>query len=209
MIIILSILILGSTLLTLRAEYRGERWQVYLFKPLTTVLSLSLAVAPPVVTAPPYQGWIVLGLVFSLAGDIFLMLPQDRFIAGLVSFLGAHLCYIAAFAGEGGFRLHLISLLPFLLYAALLVGYLWPHLGRLRGPVVVYAQAILLMGWQGVARWLELSSGPALLAALGAILFLISDSALAINRFARPFAQAQAVVLGTYFLAQWLIALSV
>ena len=190
-------------------DYRGAQRQVYLFKPLTTLLILGLALLPPVVTVPPYQGLIVVGLLFSLAGDVFLMLPQDRFIAGLVSFLLAHLCYIAAFVRDIGFQLHLISLIPFLLYAIVLVGYLWPHLGKLRGPVLIYALAILLMGWQAAARWLDLGNAPALWAAIGAIFFLISDSALAINRFARPFTQAQGVVLSTYFLAQWLIALSV
>jgi alkenylglycerophosphocholine/alkenylglycerophosphoethanolamine hydrolase len=49
----------------------------------------------------------------------------------------------------------------------------------------------------------------ALLALLGATLFVLSDSALAINRFVRPFKAVHAVVLSTYYAAQWLIALSV
>ena len=59
------------------------------------------------------------------------------------------------------------------------------------------------------ARWLAVEEAGALLACLGAVLFVASDSALAVNRFRRPFAASQLVVLGTYFSAQWLIALSI
>ncbi len=62
------------------------------------------------------------------------------------------------------------------------------------------------------ARWLGVvdpEASGALLACAGAVLFVVSDSVLAVNRFRRPFAAAQAVVLGTHFSAQYLIALSV
>ena len=97
--------------------------------------------------------------------------------------------------------------------------YLWPGLHDMKIPVAVYVLAIAAMGWQATARWI--GAGPsgvtasvvtepgALLACIGAVFFLVSDSVLAVNRFRRPFAAAQAVVLGTYFLAQCLIALSV
>src|SRR5512147_2406717 len=83
--------------LHLRAAYRGPRWQVYLFKPLTTTLLFGLAAALPPAHGSAYRLAILVGLVFSLAGDVFLMLPRDRFLAGLASFLAAHLAYIAAF----------------------------------------------------------------------------------------------------------------
>lgn len=44
------------------------------------------------------HAWILLGLCLSLAGDVLLMLPSDRFIQGLAAFLVAHLCYNVGFA---------------------------------------------------------------------------------------------------------------
>jgi uncharacterized membrane protein YhhN len=84
---------------------------------------------------------------------------------------------------------------------------LWPLLGDRRLPVLVYMLAIVTMAWQA-ARWSGLHTAAAGLAAAGSALFVLSDSVLAWNRFARPFRAAQAVVLSTYFAAQWLIALS-
>lgn len=206
---LLSLLVLASALLHIRAEYRGPRWQVYLFKPLTTTLILVLALTAPLPISSFYQAAVVLGLLFSLAGDVFLMLPSDRFTAGLLSFLLAHLCYIAAFGSVAAFPISAVVLLPFVLYGVVLLRLLWPHLGRLKLPVLVYAVVLLVMGWQAAEQYLAVQDGRSLLALSGAGLFVISDSVLACNRFVRRFRLAQAVVLSTYFAAQWLIALSV
>jgi uncharacterized membrane protein YhhN len=69
--------------------------------------------------------------------------------------------------------------------------------------------AIATMGWQALAQWFDAAEGWALLALLGAALFTVSDGALALDRFRRAFAGAPLAILGTYYPAQWLIALSV
>ena len=201
----LSLAILVSAVLTIGADERGARRGVYVFKPLTTVLILCLALAGPAHDGT-YRNLIAVGLVFSLAGDVFLMLPRDRFVAGLVSFLIAHVFYVAAFV-EDGFGVTPWLMLVFAIYAAALLRVLWPHLGGLKGPVVVYAAALCLMAWQAAEGALDGREGMGT-AAAGAALFVASDSALAVDRFARHFRRAQVVVLGTYFAAQWLIALS-
>ncbi len=99
-------------------------------------------------------------------------------------------------------------MIPNAAYAAGLLAYLWPRLGRLRGPVLVYGAVLALMAWRAYERWAALGTEPAELAALGAGLFVLSDSAPAVNRFRRPFHAAQAVVLSTYYAAQWFLALS-
>ena len=81
----------------LRAEYYGPVWQVYLFKPITTTLLVAIAAWSPGAPGRLYRPLVVTGLLCSLAGDVFLMLPGDRFVAGLASFLAAHVCYISAF----------------------------------------------------------------------------------------------------------------
>jgi uncharacterized membrane protein YhhN len=204
----LSLLALASALLTVRAEYGGPRRQVYVFKPLTVVLIIFIALQAESGGAPPYKQLIIAGLLCSLAGDVLLMLPRERFVEGLVCFLFAHVCYIAAFTTDGGARVRSAwGGAALVLYGALMLGVLWPRLGRLKAPVTFYVAAILLMAWQALNRRLAGSAGGAE-ALAGALLFVASDSALALNRFKGEFRGAQAVVLSTYFAAQWLIALS-
>lgn len=207
---LLSPPILVAALLTIGAEYRGPRRVVYVCKPLTTTLILLLAL----VTGGDdriYTALIVVGLACSLAGDIFLMLPQDRFIAGLISFLMAHLAYLAAFvlaADRPWSGTSVLPLIPLLGYGFAVLVILRPHLGPLMVPVLAYMIVILLMAWRAIEYARQYPTPGPLAAALGALFFVVSDSILAINRFARPFRAAQALVLGTYFVAQWLIALS-
>ncbi len=191
------------------AQVGGPRWLVYVFKPLTTSLILLIALVAPAPVSAVYQGLVVAGLAFSLAGDVFLMLPEDRFLPGLASFLVAHIGYVAAFASRSGLQATWGGALPFLLYGAAMLLILWPYLGRMKAPVIGYMIVISLMGWQALEQWLATGQFAALLALFGAGLFIVSDSALAVARFRKPFPGVQVLVLGTYYLAQWLIALSI
>jgi uncharacterized membrane protein YhhN len=205
---VLSIFGAVCALLTVRAEYGGTRRRVYVFKPLTVVLIILVALETKSAAPDAYKILIVAGLLFSLAGDVFLMLPRDRFVSGLVSFLVAHLFYVAAFASDGGRAWPAWAGALLSVYGALMLGLLWPRLGSLKVPVAAYVAVILLMAWLALSRYLgagPAGSGPA---AAGALLFAASDSLLAWNRFKGGFRAAQALVLGTYFAAQWLIALS-
>lgn len=184
-------------------EQTGRRRGVYVAKPLTMLFVLAIAARG----GAPERALVLAGLVFSLAGDVFLMLPQDRFLAGLGSFLVAHLLYIAAFA-SGIEALAFAPLLPFLVAGAGFYALLLARLGPLRLPVAAYTAAIVAMAWLAAARWQEDGGLLAGLACAGATLFVVSDAALAWNRFRGRFAGAQALVLGSYFPAQWLIALS-
>lgn len=205
----LSLLAAVSAVLQVRAEYRGPRWRVYLCKPLTTALLLALAALPGGDGTGRYQIAVVVGLALSLAGDVFLMLPGDRFIPGLASFLLAHIAYLVAFTTGVPPGTRPAALLPFAASAGVLLAVLWPHLGARRTPVAAYVGAIVWMAWQALARALALGTAATALAAAGAALFVVSDAALALDRFKRPFRSARAVVMTTYVAAQWLIALSV
>jgi len=92
-----------SAVVHIRAESRGPRWHVYLCKPLTTAAIIGCAWLAPQPATDGYRALVLAGLVFSLAGDVFLMLPRDLFRAGLASFLVAHLLYVAAFSRAVGF----------------------------------------------------------------------------------------------------------
>ena len=198
-----------STWLHIRAESRGPRWQVYLFKPLTTSLLLLLAALSPSAHGSRYQLAVALGLACSLIGDVFLMLPSDRFVPGLASFLLAHLAYVVAFTSGVPFSTDPAVALPLLAAAAPLLWLLWPRLGRLRLPVLLYTATILLMVWQAWGRSWALPTPGSALAAAGATLFMVSDALLAVNRFHHSFRSGQALIMATYVAAQALIGLSV
>jgi len=159
-------------------------------------------------TLPFYKYMIIIGLIFSLAGDIFLMLPSDRFVAGLVAFLLAHLFYIAAFASEIS-ALIWWPLIPFVIYGIIIYIILASSLGKLKLPVLIYVAVILIMAWLAWERWSQTGQIGALLAFIGAVLFIISDTILAIDRFRGAFKLSRALNLTTYFAAQLLIASSV
>lgn len=204
-----TLAIVATLALHLRAQYFGPPWQVWVFKPLTTALLILLAAILPGQVAARYRRAILAGLFCSLWGDVFLMLPSDRFVAGLASFLVAHLCYIRAFTIPAGFRRSVRIAVPFALYYVLLLALLWPRLGDLRVAVAVYGAVLATMGWQAAERWAATGTAPAAGAAAGAVLFLASDSVLAVDRFVAPFQASRLVVMTTYIAAQWLIARSV
>ena len=204
---ILVLLVILSASVHIWAEYRGPQRYVYIFKPLTMVFILLIAILGQA-TLPLYKYMIIAGLVFSMAGDVFLMLPSDRFVAGLVPFLIAHLFYIVAFVSEVS-ALTWWPLPPLATYGIVIYIILAPYLGKLKLPVLIYVVVILIMAWLAWERWSQTSQSGALLASVGAVLFVISDTILAINRFRGAFKLARALNLTTYFAAQWLIASSV
>lgn len=206
---VLAALLLASGANTIRADYSGPRWQVYLCKPLTIIAAMTIAATVAGGPQSPYRALVLAGLTCSLVGDVFMMLPQKRFEAGLASFLVAHVCYVAAFAGAAAAPAPVLLLVAAAAVGAAVAVPLWPRLGRLRVPVAVYVAALVALLWQSVGWAIATGAANAQLAAAGAVLFTISDAVLAHNRFRRPFRAAQAVILSTYFVAQGLIAASV
>ncbi len=207
--ILLSGAALSSAVVHLWAVYRGPRLLIYLAKPTTTTLILFLALCAAPQVSGAYQVAIGIGLLFSLAGDIFLMLPRDRFVAGLVAFLLAHITYSIAFGSQVRWPAWSPWGIGVVLYAALIYRLLQPKLGKLWPAVLIYLIAITVMAWLSIVMFRQTGTTPALFAAVGALLFVISDSALALNRFRGRFWSADLLVLSTYYLAQWLIARSV
>jgi len=203
-----------SASLAVAAAWRRDRRQIYVFKPLTTVLIIAATLWCFAPALAHYRNIILLGLALSLAGDVFLMLPGNRFIPGLASFLAAHLAYIWAFTlGVGFAPAQLPWLAPFACFGLVVVAYLWRGLpdAALKGAVVAYLVVIVAMAWRAAVRAQspELPGLSAVTALAGACLFLASDSVLAVDRFRRPFRAAEPIVFATYWAAQVLIALSV
>ena len=95
--IILTILAIISALIHMWGEYQGPDILIYIFKPLTMVFIIIIAVLANNPPSKRYKVAVIAGLLFSITGDTFLMLPVDLFIAGLLSFLVAQLIYTYAF----------------------------------------------------------------------------------------------------------------
>jgi alkenylglycerophosphocholine hydrolase len=197
--------------MAIAAEERagGRHRAFFLLKPLTTVLILAAAMLAPDAD-PTYRLWVTVALALSTAGDIALMFEGNgAFLAGLGSFLAAHVLFVVAFlAGTGWAMPSAWALLPGIVGAAFFV-WLLPRTGPLLPAVLVYGLA--LMGMMLTASGREVMRGDASgwLAFVGASIFIVSDSALAIRKFVGPYPKAQFVILFTYWLAVGLIAASV
>jgi len=147
------------------------------------------------------------GLVLSAAGDV--LLEGGRFLPGLVAFLCAHLAYAAAFLVADR-RPALGRALPFLAWGLGALALLRPGLGDMAVPVSVYVTVICFMMWRAAAR-VGSPGTPALAAALGlagAIVFGVSDTLLAFNRFGGPIPDAGWPIMILYWLGQLGLAAS-
>ena len=208
LIVALTSLAAITAAIDIAAVYFGPRTNVYVFKPLTTVLIIVIALTVEG-ERRGYRRLIVAGLCFSLVGDVLLMLPSDQFVPGLLSFLIAHLFYIAAFRSRIKGSTSARTALGCVAYGSFMLWLLFPRLGDMKLPVSIYLLVILAMAWQALNRWAITQSRGAMFAAAGAILFVASDSMIALHRFFSPFRLAELLILVTYFTAQWLIAISV
>jgi uncharacterized membrane protein YhhN len=157
---------------------------------------------------------IFTGLIFALAGDIFLMLQTNRpvfFIYGLIAFLLCHIFYIRAFTLDHKSNPNyknpyfLWAVGAFAIFCSGLFFYLQPRLGVMQFPVLMYAIIITFMAIMAVNRYGKVNIFSFKLMLYGALFFLLSDSALAVNKFAQPIPQAGALIMATYMIAQYLV----
>lgn len=190
-------------------------WLHYACKPLATLMVLAWVLRTAPAVSVRYRRAMALGVVFSLAGDVLLMLPQGLFLAGLVAFLLAHWCFIVALWPGGDGLANAVAVLVYAAIAAVALGLLWPDVpDAMRLPVFVYVQALVLMAALAAARAWRLRgdtalAGPARMAAVGGALFVLSDSLLAWNHFHGGLPLALLWVLASYYASLWCIARSV
>ncbi|WP_070966485.1 lysoplasmalogenase [Vibrio sonorensis] len=185
---------------------RGPKWLFYISKPLPIWM---LAAFLTVEYQSFYSNAIVLALLVSSLGDILLMSPKDRFLSGLSVFLLAHLIYTVTFWLQIDTNLSLW--LPFLLGCIGVIVYLLllPSLDEVKLPVAIYFVVILLMAWSAIEFWRTSHSQAAVFAVMGALIFIISDLVLAIDRFRSSSRFSKQVIMTTYYTAQALFTLSV
>lgn len=213
------------------AVARGNKRLEYVSKPLTIVLLIAyvmsisgqprcddVAACAAESYIPGGEASLVLAaLIFSLAGDIFLMLPRDLFVAGLASFLGAHVCYIIAFQPSAEAREPLVigTLLALLFvgaffYTQLRRGMAAKGKGALVPAVLLYVIVISQMVASAVANNVEpdFPQPQAIVGTIGALLFYLSDAMIGWSRFVKDFKWSPVAIHATYHLAQIGLVLS-
>ena len=184
---------------------RSVRWLEYATKVgfMLGLITVAIALQPVSVTE---RGFFVVALALGLISDVFLMLPRDMFMAGLVAALVEHLAYITAFRARA---LHTGTLVAGAIIALVSVAVFFPPIERsirrdhprLLTPVIVYVAVFTVM----VASAGGTGSGVAL---IGALLFFYSDAVLAWNRFVRPLRWGRVVNIVPYHLGQAILVLS-
>lgn len=160
----------------------------------------------------PFIKWMYIALFFSWCGDVLLMFQVKNelfFILGLSAFLLAHIFYILFFHFirlKEKIPFNSIFLLVVIVYYVILMSWLSPYLGALTLPVRVYGIVISLMGMMAMhmTGLQQKKAGWSMLA--GAVLFVLSDSVLAVNKFYQSFEAAGIVIMLTYGAAQYFIA---
>lgn len=200
-----SSIILISSIAYLYALKRKKQTLIYILKPGTMLIIILFALTS---THSTYAWWIIIGLLFSLLGDIFLMVPKDRFLQGLASFLAAHVCYVIAFL-QIQLQKELNVLVSVSLVAIALIYFIRLVKGKrftggspLKFAVFTYILLITSMVWVSILT-------ENLFIILAAFLFYFSDATLAWDRFIKPLKYRNYLVMSTYFLAQYLFSLSV
>jgi uncharacterized membrane protein YhhN len=161
-----------------------------------------------------FHSMIITALIFSWMGDILLQLTQFQesfFLVGVASFLVTQFIYMAAFFMTPGrnilFFKKIYLIVPVALYGWGILSLLSEGLGDLKLPITIYTVVILSMLLAAINREKKVNRQSFLLVLAGAILFVLSDSMIAINKFNQPFELARIAITSSYITAQYLIAI--
>ncbi len=201
----------GAVAALLYAEHGGRTRLTYVAKPAASAAFIAIALSCGA-TDSQYGRLILIGLAFCFAGDVLLMGKSARaFLAGMAAFALGHGAYVGAFAA---IRIEAPVLLAgaaivIAVSFALILRWLWPHLGAFRAPVALYCLVIGAMVAVSFAAASPAGSAPYWPAAAGAVMFAVSDIAVARDRFVRPVFFNRLWGLPLYYAAQLLLAASV
>jgi len=207
MITALSILFFLLVILSIYVKETGKLSYYFYLKPLTTSILILISVVIYLEIESDYSLIILISLLFSLLGDIFL-LKESRFVKGLASFLLAHIGFTMAFTSFYGFDIYLPPLLILLLTGLIYFFYLKNDLKQFTIPVFIYLMVIIVMNWQAINPYLIVQNQMFLGIALGSVLFTFSDALIAFQKFKRSFKGAEILILSTYWIAIYLFTIA-
>jgi len=208
-----AIALIGAAALALLllAEHRGWARLNGSAKPAASAAFIAFALASGAGESA-YGRLILAGLALSFLGDVLLIAKRERFfLAGMGAFALGHLAYAGAFSTIWAGPSLLFFGAAFGVAAAIgaTLQWLWPHLGRFRGPVAAYCAIIAVMTAMSFATLDPAGAAPYRLAVAGAVGFAASDISVARDQFVRPGFVNRALGLPLYYGAQMLLAASV
>jgi len=186
----------------------NEHWVMCVGKPipLLALLLWTIQSKPSCDDDRVTHRMVIVALVFGMAGDM--LLEFDHFVPGLIMFLLGHVSYALALSKAAQWVLAPLQLAPLAPFGVVVIALLGPKLGSMLIPVGCYMLVSMLMAWRAGA-WAQQKGHWALAAPNGAMLFMFSDSLIAINKFLGPFKGEEAAVMFTYWVAQVLITASI
>ena len=205
-ILFLTLAVLISAIFAIAYKQKQNKRMYAIFKPLTTVLIIVIALIIHDKTASIYSQLMIVALLFSLIGDVFL-LNKKYFLHGLLAFLIAHVCFTLAFTSPFGFQWKGITLVPLVLIAGVYYNYLRKELKKYSIPVFVYMTVLVIMNWQAINLYISSGEIHFLALAIGSIVFSFSDSVLAFNKFKKPFKSAEILILSSYWISIWIFTI--
>lgn len=185
--------------------YLEKQWMVYIAKPMlmTTLFGYYY------LNKKSDNLFFVLGLLFSLFGDLFLLGSGELyFILGLIFFLIAHVFYIIMVFKillEIRLKDFMIAGIPYLLLFLILINVLYDRLGSMKIPVIIYAMTISFLGVVSLLLFLQSRTKTSLLLLFGVLVFITSDTILALNLFYEKQSFYPILIMTTYVMAQFLI----
>jgi uncharacterized membrane protein YhhN len=206
--IILFTLVLLIDLAAIYLNYESVR---FITKPLLVPLLAIYLVLETNTTNSSLKAWIFLALLFSWVGDILLLFEgsgSNFFLFGLSAFLVAQVFYIVFFHNirmREYIRGNALLLLLVIVYYSILISVLSPYLGNMKLPVRIYGVVLSFMVMLAMHTVLGKNKKAAVWMTTGAILFVVSDSLLAFNKFFSAFNYSGLIIMVTYGLAQLFI----
>lgn len=202
--IILTSIFIASAILDIIGVAANILWLQNIIKPLIILSLITLYY----ITATERNNWYVFALFFSFLGDVFLLDKNGYFLLGIGSFLITQTLFIKIIISQlRKVAIHqiFISTLPFAIYFTVLIFKIKDNLNELLIPVVIYGITISVFGMVSLLYYLINKTKKSQLLLAGAILFIASDSMIALNKFHEPKFMYPVAIMITYILAQYLI----
>jgi len=154
------------------------------------------------------NNWYLLALAFSFLGDVLLMDKNNLFLYGIAAFLLSQILYIKIIGSQlkpSSLKQKITAIIPFLIYVIILLSILKSNLGEFLIPVVIYGITISIFGVVSLLNYFVSKTKISQVLLFGVILFILSDSMIALNKFHEAKAYYGVAIMITYILAQYLI----
>lgn len=199
-----SVFFLLVSIIDVYAVITNKRDLEMIFKPLV-VTSLAILY---LVSVKKASFWFLSALFFCFWGDVLLLFKQKFFVFGLASFLVGHIFYIKIVAGfltKTSINKIVVSAIPFVLFFSGIVFLIKDNLGAMFVPVIGYGVIISVFGTVCLLNYLQEKTTANLWLLLGAIVFIVSDSMIALNKFYQNNEFFSMSIMLTYIVAQYLI----